>query len=167
MQEREWTTVDKSEWGEGPWQGEPDKVQFEAHGLACLLHRGPGGHWCGYVGLPEGHPSFEVGCDDVKPLNPVPDSEGEWPDVHGGLTYSRFCAETDDESHGICHLPDEGEPHRVWWVGFDCAHSGDLSPKYAHRYADESWHRGDVYRTIGYVRNETIRLAAQLAPAPG
>lgn len=147
MQQREWTTIDKADWPRGAWDHEPDKVQFEAHGLPCLLHRGPGGHWCGYVGVAEGHRYFQKNYDDVPA------------DVHGGLTFSEFCADTKDESHGICHVPDEGEPHRVWWLGFDCAHLGDLSPKYERHFS----YGDETYKSIAFVREQTIRLAEQLA----
>jgi hypothetical protein len=30
-------TVHKSGWGEGPWQSEPDRVDFVFAGLACQL----------------------------------------------------------------------------------------------------------------------------------
>src|SRR4051812_13771303 len=54
----EYRTIDKTGWGDGPWQSEPDKRQWhdEATGLACLIVRGPMGALCGYVGLPPGHP---------------------------------------------------------------------------------------------------------------
>ena len=32
------------------------------------------------------------------------------------------------EKSGICHIPDQGEPDDVWWLGFDCLHGGDLAP---------------------------------------
>lgn len=57
----------------------------------------------------------------------------------------------------ICHLPSEGRPDRVWWLGFDCAHSGDVSPSYD---------RGDGYNTYKdrhYVAREIASLAKQLA----
>lgn len=152
---------DRSEWGSGPWDNEPDRLDFEHAGFACLLHRGPCGHWCGYVGVPEGHPYFGKSYDDV----PV--------DAHGGLTYSEKCA-----GH-ICHVPKPGMPDVVWWLGFDCAHSGDYTPsngrywgtgypwpseKYDHANAMSviDWHV-EKYRTIDYVRAETQRLAEQLA----
>jgi hypothetical protein len=36
-----WTTIDKSSWGNGPWQTEPDKAQWqdEETGLPCLAVR--------------------------------------------------------------------------------------------------------------------------------
>lgn len=64
----------------------------------------------------------------------------------------------------ICHIADPGEPNHVWWFGFDCAHSGDYTPKYARftrSYRDDS----DVYRTIEYVTEQVTALAAQLAKA--
>jgi hypothetical protein len=45
---------ERAEWGEGEWNNEPDKVQWqdEETGLPCLVVRSPmGGNWCGYVGV--------------------------------------------------------------------------------------------------------------------
>ncbi len=28
METKEWRFIDKSKWGEGPWQSEPDKMQW-------------------------------------------------------------------------------------------------------------------------------------------
>ena len=152
-QERRYEFIDKSPWGPGPWQEEGcDKTQWvdEATGLDCLAVRTPDmGHWCGYVGVPEGHPAFGVGYDDVSP----------WPEVHGGLTYAAFCREGEEET-GVCHRPFPGRPERLWWLGFDCAHSGDLSPG-LNRYR----RRGEIYRDLDYVRAECARLAGQLAVA--
>lgn len=169
MATKEWTHTDKSAWGTGAWQSEPDKVQWvdETTGLDCLIHRGPSGALCGYVGVAEGHPYFAKGysscvheppCEDYCPHRP--DSLVE---VHGGLTYSDFCAETVDESHGICHVPEEGRPHRVWWLGFDCAHGGDLCPGYASRIAGLMPRSGyETYKHRAYVEGEVRKLAAQL-----
>lgn len=162
----EYTTVDKSTWGHGPWQGEPDKLQWidEATGLDCLIVRGPSGALCGYVGVPEGHPYFGVeyhGCTITPACGE--DYCGHRPEraieVHGGLTFSDFCHEGPPEC-GICHTPVEGRPDRVWWLGFDCAHSGDLTPKYA---ADPNWPiRDGWYKSRKYVEREVVQLAAQL-----
>jgi hypothetical protein len=59
--------------------------------------------------------------------------------VHGGLTFS-----------------EEG------WFGFDCAHAGDLVPKIVHLANNYS---GDVYRSMGYVVGELIKLAKQAKEA--
>lgn len=168
---KEWKFYDKSAWGEGPWLNEPDKVQWtdKATGFTCLAVRAsrPGdfdkklnmlaglGHWCGYVGVPENHPLFGKSYGDVDA------------DVHGGLTFADRCDEQDKE-HGICHVGEE----KLWWFGFDCAHSGDLSPgtKAVLKKLDESRsHYGDFeekYRDLNYVKAECANLAAQLAGEP-
>ena len=152
--ERVYTTVDKSEWGPGEWQDEPDKVQWkdERSGLACLVKRGPVGAWCGYVGVAPDHPAFEKDYDDVDV------------EVHGGLTYAAACQHGPEES-SICHIPDPGEPDNVWWFGFDCAHLHDLAPAMAARDRERGWAAFDVeeYRDVDYARRETSHLAEQLA----
>jgi hypothetical protein len=173
MTERVYTTVDKSTWGDGPWQDEPDKVQWkdEATGFPCLANRGPGGHWCGYVGVSPGHPAYEKNYSDVYDLFWSWEDDG-YLEVHGGLTYANHCAEGPEET-SICHISEPGEPDHVWWLGFDCAHSGDVSPAFEalnrERFEGDSiwlpirspW--GESYRTLDYVRREATRLASQLA----
>lgn len=198
MKTIEYHRVDKSEWGDGAWQQEPDKKQWrdEATGLPCLIVRGPSGGLCGYVGVAPGHPLHGKDYDAVDA------------DVHGGLTFAHGCIELDQEAwerakqryekaeaqalrlpkgdsaefrrdigpvigsfeawseyqrgRTICHIGAPGEPDHIWWFGFDCAHSGDLTPKYAgltRSYRNDD----DVYRTLEYVTEQVTALAAQLA----
>ncbi len=162
MKTLEYRYRDRSGWPSGPWDDEPDKIQFadESTGLPCLIVRNPSGVLCGYVGVAEGHPWF------ANDYGSCADECGDWlcdhrpesaVDVHGGLTFADFCAESDKE-RGICHVPDPGEPDRVWWFGFDCAHSQDVSPLLRHGLTFEA----AVYRTVDYVKGECARLAAQL-----
>lgn len=60
MQPMQWTTVDKSKWGDGPWANEPDKMQWvdPVTNLPCLIVRGPVGALCGYVGVPASHAAY-------------------------------------------------------------------------------------------------------------
>lgn len=83
MKAHEWTTKDKTTWGDGPWVCEPDKRQWidAVTEMSCLMVRGPSGAWCGYVGVPEGHPLHGKCYDDI-------DIE-----VHGGLTFAGHCAD--------------------------------------------------------------------------
>ena len=154
MEHRTWTTMDKTAWGPGPWQDEPDKEQFtdEATGLPCLVKRNPLGALCGYVGVIEGHPWFRKDYDDV------------YADAHGGLTFADFCQEGDD-ARTICHVPAPGEPDRVWWLGFDCGHAWDVSPGMDARYRDFIHDPHVTYKTVAYVKAECARLAAQVAEA--
>lgn len=148
-------TMDKSDWGDGPWQDEPDKVQWidEATGLDCLIVRQGAGALCGYVGVPPDHPwhGVDYGYHDGDPNGQV--------EVHGGLTFADRCHESDDPSTGICHIPAEGRPADVWWFGFDCAHAFDLAP----RYAQYSVLPDGTYRDMAYVKAEVASLARQIA----
>lgn len=82
-------------------------------------------HLCGYVQVPETHPLYQKYYDafDVS--------------VHGGINY-----------RGEAEAPLSG-----YWIGFECAHSGDFSPKISER---------GTYRTVLYVRDECEHLIDQL-----
>jgi hypothetical protein len=132
---------DRSNWNTGEWDNEPDRVEWRFLGFPCLARRGGSGNWCGYVAVSANHPWYEKSYDDVEA------------NAHGGLTYSDFCTEDEDI---ICHVPLPGEPDKVWWVGFDTAHSGDLSPN-RERYI----HNQETYKNLDYVQNEIKQLARQ------
>lgn len=143
--------IDRSAWGPGPWDGEPDRVQWTdaATSLPCLARRTPCGFWCGYVAVPPGHPLHGADYD-------VPTA-----DVHGGITFADRC-EDDPSGFGICHVPAPGEPDDVWWFGFDCAHGYDFQPGLP-RNIQILGRDARSYRTLGYVRAECAKLARQLA----
>lgn len=159
METKSWITIDKSEWGEGPWQDEPDKMQWtdEETGLACLVKRNALGALCGYVGIPEGHPWYRMDYGDI-PAH-----------AHGGLTYAGHCQEGDDEAQTICHIPGPGEPDNVWWAGFDCSHAYDLCPKTEALLRETRFRRDggteDIYRHLAYVQGQRQQLAAQIEVA--
>jgi hypothetical protein len=167
--------IDRTGWESGPWDNEPDKVQWidEATDLDCLAVRNHYGSWCGYVGLPPGHRWHGRHYHEVE----------DFVDVHGGLTFSDSCMEDMPEDRGVCHVPEPDRPADVWWLGFDCGHFMDLSPgmeallrelrskhpdlqrehERLRKMAGDSpvWH--DTYCTLDYVRAEVARLAEQLA----
>jgi hypothetical protein len=58
------------------------------------------GHRCGYVLIPAGHPWHGKNYNDIY----------EYPDVHGGLTFSKYATFTS----------------RGYWIGFDCNHLFDI-----------------------------------------
>lgn len=151
METIEYRTRDKSDWGSGEWQDEPDKKQWldAATGLPCLIVRNDGGALCGYVGVPIGHPLYEKDYNDADV------------EVHGGLTFANHCSPNADESKHICHKTD-GDDH-VWWLGFDCAHCYDLSPAYEKWNRENGFSASDrSYRNFSYVTREVTSLAAQL-----
>lgn len=147
------------QWGDGPWVNEPDRVEFESHGYACVMRRNfMRGTWCGYVGVPEGHPNY-----------------GKWDeslDVHGGVTYAED------------HFPESGKPRSdLWWTGFDCGHAFDYAPADAAMWREVGmkmpermrpewaaleegrlpWDLHSTYLDAEYVRGQVEGLAAQLA----
>ena len=65
MEETVQHKVDRTDWPKGPWDSEPDRVDFVSSGFSCLLLRNNVGSWCGYVGVPETHPSFGKDYDHV------------------------------------------------------------------------------------------------------
>lgn len=158
---RTWTHMEeeKTQWGPGPWDDEPDKAQWidETTGLDCLIVRNHHGTLCGYVGVPPEHPDHGKDYDEVDV------------DVHGGLTFAGMCDEEAPEGHGICHIPEPGRPPDVYWLGFDCGHFMDLSPgmiEFQRQVSERSGlphDFGEVYRDIAYVRSECEQLAQQLA----
>lgn len=138
----------REEWGDGPWQNEPDRVEFKHEDFDCLILRTQSGHLCGYVALTSEHPDFEKDYDSVNV------------ECHGGLTYANHC------SGHICHVPKEGEEDNVWWLGFDHAHSGDYSPqlneyrkKYGNLFEMKDY---ESYKDIEYVTKGVKHLAEQL-----
>jgi len=187
MRTRDTTWQDKTTWGPGPWQTEPDKRQWQdrATGMPCLILRHERfGHWCGYVGVEPGHPLYGVPYDRCA-LRPTPCAQARDCDhtpaailsVHGGVTFSGACQE---HQHGICHEADPGDETQIWWLGFDCAHAGDLSPgmeatlrQIGFSHTSEQTARRialgihDVYRPQPWVMRECQRLALQLGDRDG
>jgi hypothetical protein len=156
----EYRTVDKSDWPDGPWNDEPDKMQWkdEATGMPCLIVRGPAGALCGYAGVSEGHPLFEKHYSNYRNEgDPDPESILK---VHGGITYAEHCQDECDPEHAICHIAAPGEPDHVWWFGFDCAHAFDYMPAYGDKLLTPGGI--DSYRDLDYVIREVTSLANQL-----
>ena len=162
-----YTTIDKTEWGPGEWQAEPDKISWtdETTGLPCLIVRNRGGALCGYVGVAPGHPWHGIGYDE----HVGPSCDAEWcyehtpngfASAHGGLTYASGCQHGAAEDSGICHIPEPGQSDNVWWFGFDTAHNGDLCPAHLKYGARIAW---ETYKTVAYVTAEVARLAVQIA----
>ena len=115
------------------WKNEPNEVELVLNGFDCRIERMPMGHLCGYVRIPEAHPWYLKSYSEL-------DAVGV--DAHGGLTFSG-------------RLMDAGG----YWIGFDCAHSGDLIP--STRYLDSE----RTYKNIAYVTKELEHLTKQAKAA--
>ena len=148
--------IDKSSWGPGEWQDEPDERRWvdAETGYPCQIYRVASGSLCGYVAVVEGHPLYGVRYGDASSVK-----------VHGGLTRAAFGRRWQ------------------WWFGFDCGHPGDFSPNHkalCNRVEmriiaeaigcdpDQANDRPDcVYRNIGFVTAQVESLARQLKAMEG
>lgn len=127
------------------WMAEPNEKFLPAKdGIEALIMRSTWyGGLCGYIGVPEGHPAYE--------------NRSVWEevdDVHGGWT--RFDADN------FLTRTKKG----LYWVGFDCNHSGDYKP-----YRDDEAGDPESYRNMEFVTAELERVRDRLlemtaAPAP-
>ena len=165
-----------------PWENEPNRKAWTAHGLRCVIKRiKHSGHLSGYVGMPKGHPLYGASVFEPHPffirrelqqMDDIPVTVAEiaaWAaglfdgndrytvcgqlTVHGGVNYGRAC------------LPDEecvGE--ELWWFGFSCDHGGDDYPEQSRVFSERY---GYVYRDMAYVTAQTEHLARQLAELGG
>lgn len=163
---------------------EPLFEVFKANGLYCCVKRIlNGGTFCGYAAVGTDHPLFSMGCDslihvvdaDKVPFNGNyigllatafdPSAQGNLIrldmalEVHGGLTYADDClAGIDNELFGL-----------LWWFGFDTSHCYDLQP-FEFDFGAGSLisldRTGASYRTFEYVKEQTMKLARQLAAFP-
>lgn len=181
--------IPKSSWGIGPWQDEPDHIEWtdERTGLPCRIIRNMMfGHLCGYVGVPPTHPYFGWGYDDDIKLAPGDledltvddvgvfdaflyalkggDEHGTIPlgmtlNVHHGITWSGGLPGSAPAGSGL-------GGHDLHWFGFDCGHAWDVTPAMdvvmrRHLIPDLSI-PDRKYRDIEYVRKEVVALAFQL-----
>jgi len=86
-------------WGPGPWQEEPDLIEWRSDETPyrLMIVRGGFGVLCGYVGVPPGHP-----CHG-KDWAPIETRQ---------VTFTGECRDI---------LLAGFEPSDHWWFGFDCA----------------------------------------------
>jgi len=107
---------DKALWGAGPWQDEPDRVEFRHAGMPCVLQRSPFyGAWCGYVAVYPLHPWYGADRYEIDAGEDVPVS----------VSYAAH----DDDLVTCATL--RGESSDRYWVGFGYFGANDYGPKFA------------------------------------
>ncbi len=153
---------------------------FRHEGLLCLVVRIHNGNFNGYVAVEESHPLYGKKYGEKIAVTGNEKFNGNYigllcaaldPDrnekeisidmalqVHGGITFSEpKMFYLDDDLFG-----------KLWWFGFDTAHSGDVRPYRTSidRAFDNKYPLGDPfgeeYRDFEYVLAETKNLAEQL-----
>lgn len=145
------SAFDKSDWGDGAWQGEPDLVMWRAKTpphYRCQVSRNYFGSLNGYVAIPPGHPAHGVDFQRVEHLP-----------SHRGLSFSGWATE------------------QHWVLGFHCGGTFDVQPAMNARLrktgpvpafmTGEEDGMGEAfrmhYRDLPYVRAVVETLAAALA----
>jgi hypothetical protein len=138
MADDEGNLIDRTGWPAGPWDDEPDTVRWTlAVGLLGLIGRNALGAFCGYVGLPPGHP-----------LHGFASGAFGFVRVHGGVTFT---------------APYAADGRVYWLVGFDCLHCFDDAPGMWVPGLGRSLMPGrGQYRDLQYVRAEVESLGRQL-----
>ncbi len=144
--------IDKSGWGDGPWQDEPDYERYVLQGFPCVIMRSIVGMLCGYVAVPSVHPWYRLSPEEL----PVR--------VHGGCEFRKYGNDQWLRS----------EEDDVAWFGFSCSHLGDYLPvdglvrRELRRADPDKWEMDLVpnhyveknYKTIDFVRKEVAKLVA-------
>lgn len=146
-------------WGYGEWCEEPDLVEFEHCGFKCIVFRQAsretceefhmsGGHLTGYVAIDKDHTFYGK------------DAYHLYLDVHGGITFAEIGNE------------------ELFFIGFDCAHAGDITPSMEmlkKKYSNEIYQVPEqfkhlslfnpTYKNIAFAVGECKYLAEQLKNA--
>ena len=151
-QKRKW-------WGEGEWVYEPDEVYFNHNGIDCKITRTAarepcqeehifGGHLCGYVSLPGGHPWWGKKYEDMNV------------EVHGDLTFGE-CSDRHwigfDCGHSYDVIP---SMIKIYYKLKD-----NIIKKYKNLQLSHSGIFDREYRNIAYVESECRKLADQVIAA--
>lgn len=167
-------------WGtDGPWATEPDAVAWgrksEPPAPRILMRHPELGTWCGYVAVFKGHPLF--GKKELSEVREAFAEAGHAP-PHGGITFSGEgggllrelanpppAAATDAEREAyaaiVASLTESGKD--FWFIGFDCAHGGDLVPAY-HELGERA---GARYVDLMHARVHCERLGQALSALAG
>lgn len=136
---------------------------FIIDGYRCAIIGQSLGHRCGYVGIPKGHVLYGKDYSYIENEFNI--------SVHGGLTFSDYG----DEIYPV--KSDEN----LWWLGFDCGHSGDgkdfelikelndenhyqIMLEIEKKFSTSEW---ETVKTTEYVEQELTDMVKQIKVVQG
>ncbi len=162
------------------WLQEPnhlDWIDKETGLRCCIMRQVHGKHLCGYVEIPKTHILHKLTYRDQVPqlIQWKADQVLQQPIGERGIFTLFMMAfggreklevEALFDVHGSLTFSGELSDRVGKWYGFDCAHSGDLSPGYQETLMDICpellINRYDEYRDMEYVKMECECLALQI-----
>lgn len=133
------------------FRDEPDRIVWEVDGRPHLLARNLRfATWSGYVAT-----------------RPAEDQTSQSWQVHGGISFTGSLLEDDDMLP--FDFPSHGE---IYWIGFDCYHGYDRTPRFWDNPGGTNSCYRDVgtnscYRDVWYVLDEINKLSAQIRALKG
>lgn len=138
----------KQKFPPGKWVSEPDYCKWTRAGLTCVALRDMSlGVWKGFVGLQSNHTFFGKSVEDMLK---VPQMQDAFLAVYGGICSAGY-------------LPDkyEEDAKKLWWVGIETSHGGDLFPllKMDNSPDMDILLSGQTYKDLLFIRKETNKLA--------
>ena len=156
----------QKKWGKGPWVDEPDELIWtdKNTGYDLAIARNSLGNLCGYVCVNKNkfYP-FKNGIKAVRKENIVNKTFNikeieKLYSPHGGVTYI--------ESYLRLHNFSEVSG-RYYWIGFDCAHWGDLVPGLISILNNSEFNQKhdtdfSTYRDVSYVKKQCELLAKEI-----
>lgn len=125
---------------ERKWDYEQDLFIGKHKGYKYIVKRMPLGHLCGYVRLTKNDELFKTNLMD----------EDIYLRVHGGITYTSPGNPLDYFS----------ESSKFFYIGFDTAHGGDVSPAMVDFLKDMPSY--GTYKDLPYVRKQCKKLINQI-----
>lgn len=159
---------------QGPWNEELDYLQWRhfMNPYTFAIHRNHVGSWCGYLGINVGSTEHLLFTNHFRE-HLLAELTGEVPvensiqsalntfHVHGGVTYQRRDFQEDRErnpsTEPVPHFLELPFTTQGYWIGFDCAHGGDLMPNMPGILGEHGH-----YRTQEYVVSELYHLSRQV-----
>lgn len=121
-------------------KSEGNEMSYQYRGYDCLIKRVNHeymGHLAGYIRIPSDHYLHGMSHEEIEEK-----FDYEIP-AHGGLTYS---GSINQKGH---------------WIGFDCAHYGDLLPNSPSMfeipgctYKDMNYVKGSIVETIDFIEDK-------------
>lgn len=136
----------KGKFPPGKWTSEPDYCRWIRNDLVCVALRDMSlGIWKGFVGLDSSHPCFGKSVDDILKAPLMLDA---FLSIYGGICTAG-------------HLPSryEEDAKKLWWVGCETSHGGDLYPLLKTTPDMDIMLSGQTYKDLNFIRRETNKLA--------